>query len=69
MGAGFKLQEFLGLQSEVSFSRIYAKSPLFAEVVAYYEEHGFTLSRLFPNNDVHFPHLVEMDVVMIRKDL
>jgi len=67
-GAGDRLTEFLGIQSEVSFSPIYAKSPLFAEVVKYYEDQGFVLSRLFPNNDVHFPRMVEMDVAMIRAD-
>jgi len=67
-GAGDKLPTFLGIQSEVSFGTIYSKTPMFDEVVAYYQSQGFTISRLFPNNDVHFPRLVEMDVVMIRDD-
>lgn len=67
-GAGDRLKEFLGIQSEVSFSPLYAKSPMFAEVVKYYEDQGFILSRLFPNNDVHFPRMIEMDLAMIRAD-
>ena len=69
IGAGAQLKKFSGIQSEVAFSPIYKGAPTFAEAVAYYEAEGFRLSRLFPNNDVHFPVLVEMDVVMIRGDL
>lgn len=68
-GAGDDLKTFRGIQSEVSFSSIYSKAPMFDEVVGYYQGQGFILSRLFPNNDVHFPKLVEMDVAMIRSDL
>jgi FkbM family methyltransferase len=69
IGAGAYLKKFVGIQSEVTFSPIYQGAPTFTEVVAYYEAEGFRLSRLFPNNNVHFPLLVEMDVAMIRADL
>ena len=68
MGADHRLREFLGIQSEVSFSPLYAESPMFAEAVKYYEAQGFVLSRLFPNDDVHFPRMIEMDVAMVRAD-
>ena len=68
MGAGDGLKQFLGIQSEVTFSPIYKNAPMFNEVVAYYQSHGFVMSRLFPNNDVHFPQLVEMDVALVRAD-
>ncbi|MEO6024411.1 MAG: FkbM family methyltransferase [Burkholderiales bacterium] len=68
MGAAKELKQFLGIQSEVTFAPIYDGAPKFDEVIACYESHGFCLSRLFPNNDVHFPQMVEMDVVMIRAD-
>jgi FkbM family methyltransferase len=68
IGAGDRLKQFLGIQSEVTFSPIYEGAPMFSEVVEYYGAHGFVMSRLFPNNDVHFPKLVEMDVALIRAD-
>jgi FkbM family methyltransferase len=68
MGAGPALRQFLGIQSEVTFSPIYAGASKFDTVVSYYEANGFVLSRMFPNNDVHFPELIEMDVALIRAD-
>lgn len=69
MGAGNLLNQFVGIQSEVTFAPIYSGAPMFHEVIEYYASHGFRMSRLFPNNDVHFPQLVEMDVALIRADL
>jgi FkbM family methyltransferase len=68
-GAGAVLSEFLGLQSEVAFRPIYDGAPDFATALAFYQNAGFTLSRLVPIHEVHFPELVEMDVIMVRTDL
>jgi FkbM family methyltransferase len=68
MGAGDVLRQFLGIQSEVAFDPIYQGAPKFEDVIGYYETKGFRMSRLFANNDVHFPRLVEMDVVLVRTD-
>jgi len=67
-GAGETIRQFLGIQSEVAFDPIYQGAPKFEEVTGYYEAKGFRMSRLFANNDVHFPRLVEMDVALVRAD-
>jgi FkbM family methyltransferase len=68
IGAGPALREFLGIQSEVAFAPIYKGASKFDTVVSFYQANGFVMSRLFPNNDVHFPELVEMDVALVRAD-
>jgi FkbM family methyltransferase len=68
-GAGEQLQQFVGLQSELAVKRIYDNSPSFEEAIAFYGARGFELSALVPNNSGHFPHLLEMDCIMFRKDL
>jgi FkbM family methyltransferase len=65
-GAGAVLSEFLGLQSEIAFQTIYEGAPDFAVALSFYRDAGFTLSRLVPIHEVHFPELVEMDVIMVR---
>jgi FkbM family methyltransferase len=67
-GAGEAVRAFVGLQSELSFQRIYNGSPGFAEALARYSEFGFQLSALVPNNVGHFPLLVELDCIMFRDD-
>ncbi|HTW70564.1 MAG TPA: hypothetical protein VME47_11800, partial [Acetobacteraceae bacterium] len=34
-----------------------------------YQDLGFTISGLVPIHEIHFPELVEMDVIMVRSDL
>jgi FkbM family methyltransferase len=66
-GAADRLQRFVGLQSELSFKPIYEGQANFTEVLAFYASQGFGLSALVPNNDGHFPDLVEMDCIMYNK--
>jgi FkbM family methyltransferase len=68
-GAGDTLSEFIGLQSEVAFQTIYDGAPDYATAINFYQSAGFTLSRLVPVHEIHFPQLVEMDVIMVRSDL
>jgi FkbM family methyltransferase len=68
-GAGSRLTDFVGLQSEVAFQRLYQGAPDFQSALAFYEASGFVLARLTPVHELHFPELVEMDCVMVRKDL
>jgi FkbM family methyltransferase len=63
------VRQFIGLQSELAVKRIYADSVDFREAISAYEDCGFQLSAFVPNNDGHFPHLVEMDCIMVRDDL
>ena len=67
MGASGIINEIVGLQSELSFKRLYQDSPLFSESIATYSNSGFELSALVPNNEGHFPHLLEMDCIMLNK--
>jgi FkbM family methyltransferase len=66
--AGPALAEFLGLQSELAVKKLYENSVDFKKAIEVYESCGFELSAFVPNNGGHFPHLVETDCIMIRKD-
>jgi FkbM family methyltransferase len=68
-GAGQELREFVGLQSEIAFQTIYDGAPDYLSAFELYQSYGFVISRLVPIHEVHFPELVEMDVIMIRGDL
>jgi FkbM family methyltransferase len=68
IGAGDRLQEFVGLQSELSFDPIYAQVPTAAEALDFYRSRGFTLSAFVPNNSGQFPRLYETDCILYRTD-
>jgi FkbM family methyltransferase len=63
-GAGNLIDRFVGLQSELSFVRLYRDCPLARETLECYERLGFCLAALVPNTDGHFPNLYEMDCIM-----
>jgi FkbM family methyltransferase len=63
------IEHFVGLQSELSVKRIYQHSVDFREAISLYQQLGFELSALVPNNVGHFPVLVEIDCIMVRSDL
>jgi hypothetical protein len=67
-GAREMLSQFVGLQSEISFQTIYDGAPDYLSALNFYQSSGFTISRLVPIHEIHFPELVEMDVIMIRSD-
>lgn len=64
-----RILEFVGFQSELSVKRIYEKTPLLSEAILEYCARGFDVSALVPNNAVGFPQLIEIDCIMIRRDL
>jgi FkbM family methyltransferase len=66
-GAGACLAEFVGLQSELAFKKIYAGATWYREALDFYASAGFELSSLIPNNAGHFPNLVEMDCIMFNR--
>jgi FkbM family methyltransferase len=68
-GAGNVLPQFVGFQSELSIRRIYEQAVDFREALTFYESLGFDLSALVPNNGGHFPALIEIDCIMVRRDL
>ena len=63
------LAPFVGLQSELAVRRLYAESVDFRDALRVYEELGFELSAVVPNNAGHFPQLVEFDCILVRADL
>lgn len=63
-GAVASIDRFVGLQSELALSQIYADAPDYHSALLYYRELGFRLSGLIPNNAGHFPDLHEVDCLM-----
>lgn len=63
------VKTFVGLQSELAIKKLYTDSVDFREAITIYEDCGFELSALVPNNAGHFPRLVEVDCIMVRSDL
>jgi FkbM family methyltransferase len=68
-GAGDALSRFVGFQSELSVRRIYQQAADFREALSFYQSLGFDISAFVPNNAGHFPVLIEIDCIMIRRDL
>jgi FkbM family methyltransferase len=66
VGAGDRLRDFVGLQSELALERLYDGAPGYEEALQFYRERGFELSALVPNNLGHFPRLLEIDCIMFR---
>jgi hypothetical protein len=60
------IKSFVGLQSELAITKLYEEAPDFAESLAFYSSLGFKLSALVPNNEGHFPDLLEIDCIMYR---
>jgi FkbM family methyltransferase len=68
IGAGDRLQQFIGLQSELSFYPLYENVPSALEMLDFYRSKGFTLSAFVPNNAGQFPKLYETDCILYRSD-
>ncbi len=62
------IHKFVGVQSELSFKRLYAISMKFEDMVCLYKSLGFSLCAIVPNNEGHFPYLIEQDGIFINDD-
>jgi FkbM family methyltransferase len=62
------MDRFVGLQSELAIKKLYADSVDFRRAIDVYEGCGFELSAFVPNNEGHFPQLMETDCIMVRLD-
>jgi FkbM family methyltransferase len=62
------LSVFPAIQTEVGFQSLYEGESSYAEVVDQLDQWGYKLCALFPNNQGHFPHLLEMDAIFLRKE-
>ena len=66
--AGNDLASFIGLQSELSVKKLYEDTTDYKKVIDYYTSQGFELSAFVPNNEGHFPRLIEIDCIMYNKN-
>ena len=60
-GAGARLGEMIGLQSELAVRPQYEGAADYRAMIGYLEGKGFVPNAFFANNKGHFPLLVEMD--------
>ena len=66
-GAGKRLEEVVGLQSEVACVPIYDGMPRLPEQLQLYEAEGFEVTGMFPvSRDVPTLRVIEFDVLMVR---
>jgi hypothetical protein len=68
-GAGDRLAEFVGLQSELSIKQLYEGQCGYREAIDFYEASGFVLSSFVPSTPGHFPDLIETDCIMYNAKL
>lgn len=66
---GDVVNQFVGIQSEMAIRKIYKQTVGFSEALDVYQKAGFELSAMVPNNAGTFPCLVEMDAILVRRDL
>lgn len=69
MGGTDVLDRFVGIQTELSVAPLYESATPYLQALADYEKLGFRPCAFFPNNYGHFPHLHEIDCVLLRADL
>lgn len=67
-GAGDRIAEFIGLQSEVAVLALYEGSPLMRESLDVYEAAGFGITGMYPVTREASGRVVEFDCVMVRPD-
>jgi hypothetical protein len=66
-GAGDRIKDVLGLQSEISSVPLYEGMPRMAEAIATYEAGGFETTGIFPvTRDPERLRIIEFDIIMIR---
>lgn len=68
-GAGEALRRVAAAQFEGSFKRLYAGAPGYLEVLDFLRGDGFEISAIHPNNEGHFPLLIEQDFHVIHREL
>lgn len=68
-GAGERIVEFVGMQSEVALLRLYAGMPRMPEAIEVYESAGFEVTGMFPvTREKQTGRVVEFDCVMVRAE-
>ncbi|WAU78691.1 FkbM family methyltransferase [Streptomyces sp. Qhu-G9] len=68
-GAGERISEFVGMQSEVAALQLYEGSPGMGEAIAAYEAAGFGVTGMYPvTREPATGRVVEFDCVMMRPE-
>lgn len=66
-GAGKRIEDFVGMQSEVAALQLYEGSPRMNEAIAAYEGSGFEITGMYPvTREAETGRVVEFDCVMMR---
>ena len=66
-GVGERIEEFVGMQSEVALMEIYKGMPRMPEALRAYEEAGFEIAALYPvSRQTRTARVLEYDCVMVR---
>jgi FkbM family methyltransferase len=66
-GAGERINDFIGMQSEVAALRLYEGSPSMSDAIAAYEDSGFAITGMYPvTREKTTGRVVEFDCVMMR---
>jgi len=63
------LAQFPAIQLEVGFQLLYEGASNYSQIIDALDGWGYRLCALFPNNEGHFPHLLETDAIFLRKEL
>jgi hypothetical protein len=66
-GAGLKLCNFVGIQSELAVKRLYTGERRYYETVEFLAEKGFDLTAFIHNHPRQFPRLVEVDGIFYNR--
>lgn len=64
-GAGTKLAEFVGIQSELSVRPLYKEQPDIFSALQFFEQNQFAVCAFLPTHD-HFPLLIEVDCIVVN---
>ncbi|NLU76363.1 FkbM family methyltransferase [Streptomyces sp. HNM0575] len=68
-GAGERIGDFVGMQSEVAVLRLYEGSPHMSEAIAAYEDAGFEITGMYPvTREKTTGRVVEFDCVLARAE-
>ncbi|WP_314174684.1 FkbM family methyltransferase [Streptomyces winkii] len=68
-GAGERIGEYVGMQSEVAVLQLYEGSPHMIEAIAAYEEAGFEITGMYPvTREETTGRVVEFDCILARAD-
>ncbi len=68
-GASKALPHMIGVQTELSVRPLYAGATDYRTMIALLAEAGFVPNAMFANNKGHFPLLVELDGLFLRRGL